>query len=128
MNQRYWIVSDAEIKAVKFTVHHNKFHPEYLLRVKKNVQKSEVDLSKEFVWNCILRSLLSSQQKSGENSLIRKFLESNSFPFSYNYCLKNRKHLASLVSKRLSKEGIRFGNNIGHQLFENLNTLEAGFW
>ncbi len=72
--------------------------------------------------------LLTTQQRSGPNSAVTKFITTKPFPLQYNDCIK-QKNLNEYILKILDKhKGLRRKNKITDEIVTNLESLENGLW
>lgn len=72
------IITRNDIKLVKEICNKQKDNPIYKERLRVNLKQAPLNLRKEALWKYIVTCLLTTQQRSGENSHIYKFLK-NSF-------------------------------------------------
>src|SRR5207253_3836860 len=78
-------------------------------------------------WERMTGCLLTTQQRSGPNSPISRFM-SRPFALDYEICLKEV-DLAEFARAKMSTfGGIRRSVTIGRQIAENLSFLEGGGW
>ncbi len=71
---------------------------------------------------------LTSQQKSGPESHVARFIRRKPFPLAYATCRSNA-NAARFISGVLKRTGgIRFTERIGIELAANLRALDAGEW
>ena len=114
---------DAENLRYLFGKYEN--HPDVLIRIKR--LEKPLELSKENIWKQIITCLVTSQQRSGKNSKVGKFLRIEPFPLSYQKCL-NQNNLQSYASTQISQNGLRFRNRIPRYIVTNLSKLEKYGW
>ena len=71
--------------------------------------------------------LLTSQQRSGPDSIVSKFVSQKPFPLGLDHC-RAAPSLVAEVTAQLSGSGIRRFNVIANEIAENLITLDGGGW
>jgi len=119
------IIESQDIKNVHSFFKKFKDHPNVKMRIKKNIKKHSIDLSKEHFWRRMITCILTSQQKWQR---VEKFTNLNPFPLDFQKCLK-KKNLKDYVQKEITKfGGLRFANNISKQVYENLEWIQSGGW
>ena len=100
-------------------------------RKKRNITspRQDVDLSKERIWRTFIRCQITSVQKSGPNSKVSHFLNSDSPSpvLNYKYCLKQQDK-KSFIQTELLEAGIRFHDKRAVYLSEIIKHLESGGW
>lgn len=72
--------------------------------------------------------LLTTQQRSGPESNIARFLRFRPFQLSYNICMKQRNVEIYAYNSLTSFGGIRRTNRIANDISVNLSRLENGLW
>jgi thermostable 8-oxoguanine DNA glycosylase len=94
-------------------------------RIRRNVLPRELNLSREVMWRVLIGCLLTTQQKSGPDSDVKRFLEQRPFPLTIDCC--DQPQGENLVRKTLTDfGGIRFTNKIPTQAARNLKWLGFG--
>ena len=123
-----WEIAPAEIDAVKAFFEKHRQNRFVQSRLKRNVDKIHEAFSKEVFWYAMLSCLLTTQQRSGPNSAVTRFISQKPFPLRYRAC-KNTKNVAQLVEHTLTKfGGLRRAKTIGHEAKTNLDWLEKSGW
>lgn len=130
-----WKIDPDDIKRVKDFYNAIKNHKEYGKdvqdRIERNIiRKKRPDISKQRVWYVLVGCLLTTQQKSGRQGNVYKFIHTKPFPLAYKTCLSKRNNVEKYSRQTLSDfKGIRFTNKIPLQISENLTLLEEeGLW
>jgi hypothetical protein len=122
-----WQIHKEDITKVQEFYNQYRLNPFVQNRIKRNVERNFSDFSREYFWKAMVSCLLTTQQRSGPNSSVTKFICSEPFPLSYAECKIN--NLAHFVQKIISDfGGIRRAPTIGEELENNLNWLEAKGW
>lgn len=125
-----WQIEDNDIRRVKNFYNKQKNNSFVLRRVRRNVGKNIPDFSREIFWNAMISCLLTTQQRSGPNSSVTKFICSNPFPLDYSRCKeKKADNLQKFIEKTIRDfGGLRRGKNIGKEVDNNFHWLEGGGW
>jgi hypothetical protein len=76
----------------------------------------------------LIGCLLTTQQRSGPGSAVKRLLDTDPFPLIYDEC-SGRDDLEKFARETLTLfGGIRRAPTIARQISENLEKLETGFW
>lgn len=127
-----WSVSRSDVRRVKEFMGESNADP----RVKKamrrrkerNLARKQSRVSRAAFWRALIAALLTSNQKSGRDSSVARFMRQRAFPLTYRVC-RSQRNLAPFVRHTLkSFGGIRYYGKVGSQLEENLFILEDGMW
>jgi len=119
-----WEISSEDIQDVKKIVkrhHNNKF---VQARIKRNLAKSKHRITKSVFWRSLVSCLVTTRQRSGPNSFINKFLNSDSFLLYYSLC-KYKPRIEYVAEKNLAKYRLRRSKVLAEQIKENLIYLES---
>jgi thermostable 8-oxoguanine DNA glycosylase len=123
-----WIITDDDTKLLIDFVNKHKENNFVKSRIRRNLSDNYPQFSKEEFWKWMVACLLTTQQRSGPNSKISKFLITNPFPLNYNSC-KESENLQNDTYEILTKfGGIRRTNRISEEIKYNFNWLEIGGW
>ncbi|MBQ0769208.1 MAG: hypothetical protein KBT58_07945 [Bizionia sp.] len=96
-------------------------------RKSRNITRRKVDLSSERIWHVLVGCQVTTQQRSGPNSNVSKFLNSNSPALTYKTCLKHSDKKQFIYSE-LSNVGLRRSNVMADNLSKIIEYLESGGW
>ena len=121
-----WEVRSEDIQKTKTFVklhHNNKF---VQARIKRNLAKTKPRITKAVFWRNLILCLVTTQQRSGPNSLVNKFLTGDSFLLDYSLC-KSKRRIEVAAEKMLAKYSLRRSNVLANEIKENLIYLE-GHW
>ncbi|MGO3868892.1 MAG: hypothetical protein ACTJH7_02345 [Alcaligenes sp.] len=124
-----WSVSAAAIAKWKQLVEDNKNKDLVVRRRARNVTRSEViDLSSAEIWRIFVGCNVTTQQRSGPNSAVSKFLNSESPALDVGICRKS-KDVQYLIEQECKSAGLRRSVIIANNLAKTLNNLEKeGGW
>ena len=121
-----WEVSSEDIQKTKTFVelhHNNKF---VQARIKRNLARTKPRITKAVFWRNLISCLVTTQQRSGPNSLVSKFLNSKSFLLDYSLC-KSKSQIEFAAEQILAKYRLRRSNVLAKEIKENLICFE-GHW
>jgi thermostable 8-oxoguanine DNA glycosylase len=93
----------------------------------RNVRRIGIDLSKNEIWRVLIGCQVTTQQRSGPNSVVANFLNSESAALKLAEC-RRVKSVARLVEDECGGAGIRFGKKIAKNLQNIFDYLESGGW
>lgn len=123
-----WKIDFDDIERVKkfFEPLKNDFFVQQ--RINRNLKESNLEFSKEIFWVTMVSCLLTTQQRSGPERPVTKFVSSDPFPLDYKFCLSEN-DVESFVKETIKRfGGIRRGNRIAKEIKNNLQSLENGLW
>lgn len=123
-----WKVTDKDIRQIKEFIDKQKNNPFVRDRVKRNLKGNGFKLSKNNIWRVLVGCLLTTQQRSGPESNVGRFLQTKPFPLSYDICLSKRNVEKFSLNTLSEFGGIRRTNMIAKEIKTNLTSLEAGLW
>ncbi len=125
--QIHWTIADDELKAVRAlftTMEENVF---VVQRLHDNVTGSPPTFQREEFWRVMLGCLLTTQQGSGPDSPVTRFLRCKPFRASLQNCSTTGAEIL-LKAELSSFGGIRRGNTIARHAQANLTWLDSGGW
>lgn len=124
-----WQIENSDIQKVLEFYNEHKDNCLVKNRIERNVEGNIPDFSKEIFWHKMISCLLTTQQRSGPNSPVKRFIYTKPFPLAYDKC-KSRDNLKRFVEKTITDFGrIRWGNKIGEEVKNNFLWLEKeGGW
>ena len=121
-------ISSNEVKRLKDFYDKWLEDPFVVRRYEKNVLKKNGQIAKPQIWETMISCLLSTQQRSGPESFVTKFIAAKAFPLKYTDCL-NQKDCSKYIKDVISNfKGLRRANTIGKESDHNLKWLEKEGW
>ena len=103
-------------------------HPFVIERRARNVERRDIDISHDTVWWKHVGCLLTTQQKSNEDSPVQRFLRSTSPLLSLRQC-EETEDVGKMAEKELTRfGGIRRTTVIPKQIAYNFHRLNRGGW
>jgi len=123
-----WIVEDVDISAVKRLVEEKGNTLFVKSRMAKNViGTNRPEINETNIWYSMISCLVTTQQRSGPDSKVNKFLTEKPFSLSLENCRKS-KNLLDVMSTIISSKGIRRNITISEQAVRNFTSLESDNW
>jgi len=120
--------SQHDVARVRDVVASMAAHPMVIERRERNVNRGGVDLAHATIWERHVGCLLTTQQKSSEDSAVQRFIRSHSPLLSLSECEKSG-DIARLANSELSAfGGIRRTTVIPKHIAHNFRRLRAGGW
>jgi hypothetical protein len=123
-----WKLDQQEITRLQAFVSERQNDAFVRSRIRKNIEAPPTSVSVDEFWYELVGCLLSSQQRSGANSPISRFLRTEPFPLSYTFFREQAKPATAGRQVLTEFGGIRFTNRIPDFLAKNLAALETGLW
>jgi hypothetical protein len=123
-----WEFELSDVQAVQKIVDQQKDRVIVRSRIHRNVSGPLPEINHETVWQALLMCLLTSQQRSGPNSPVSRFLLLDPSPISLEECRQSEdpETLISTVLREFG--GIRFPPTIAQRAAVNFSNLENGGW
>lgn len=123
-----WTFAQHDIDSVRSIVNQYSSHPMVNDRVARNLADVRPPVARDRFWRAMVASLLTTQQRSGPDSAVARFINTKPFPLGYEMSLgrkQPRKYFADVLSRF---GGIRRYDRIAEELTEDLTRLEGGLW
>ena len=115
-----WLIEEEDIKKVKTFFDRHKDNPFVKHRINRNIKGSAPKVTKEIFWEAMISCLLTTQQRSGPESAVTRFICTNPFPLDFPRC-SSQSDLILFVSNTITDfGGIRRANKIADEVSENL--------
>lgn len=119
-----WSFEGDELNAIRRIITEHAADPFVEKRHRENVKQPAPELTRTRVWEAHLAAQLTSQQRSGPDSAVTRFLRTSA-ALSLDRCYA-ADDVEDYVATTLSKfGGLRFHNTIGDALATNLQLLDA---
>jgi thermostable 8-oxoguanine DNA glycosylase len=123
-----WQIEHSDIQKVKSFYEAQKTNAFVLNRIERNVKKALPQFSNELFWEAMISCLITTQQRSGPNSSVTKFICTKPFPLNYSKC-KASDNLQNAVEETITTfGGLRRGKTIGEEVEFNFRWLENSGW
>jgi hypothetical protein len=122
-----WSVRSSDIRAVRELIRSTRTSTFVRERVRRNVSGDGHRFSREAFWRVMIGCLITTQQRSGPDSAVARFLQSKPFPLSLAVC--GHSSVQGAVQQRLTDfGGIRRAPTIAKEAAANHHWLEGGGW
>lgn len=121
-----WIITPDDKQLYREFVHRFEPHDFVKERRKRNVERTNVDISIETVWRCVIGCLLTTQQKSGRGSRVEQFMQNEKQLFSFNFCRESN-GLALFAKETLKQAGLRRTERIPAEIVHAVNVFKESW-
>lgn len=121
-----WVITPDDEQRYREFVRKYEAHPIVQERLKRNVQRTGVDISVSIVWARVVACLLTTQQKSGRGSRVDQFIRNEKRLFSFDFC-RESDALATVAKEALKKAGLRRSELIPTEICHALNVFKASW-
>jgi len=123
-----WQIDPEDIAKVKAFFDEHKDNHFVKTRITTNLGFDKSPISEDVFWDRMVGCLLTTQQRSGPESSVTKFLLTRPPPLDHNTC-NEQDNLAEFARKVLSDfGGLRRSTTIGKELATNLSFLNDEGW
>ena len=123
-----WQIEHSDIQKVKSFYEAQKTNAFVLNRIERNVKKALPQFSEELFWEAMISCLITTQQRSGPDSSVTKFICTKPFPLNYSKCRASG-NLQNTVAETITEfGGLRRGKTIGEEVEFNFKWLENSGW
>ncbi len=122
-----WNISEQDIQRIKKTLNDNK-NPFFNKRRERNVEKKNIVINKDIIIKTMIICLLTSQQRSGPNSVVGQFLRIEPFPITFK-TISQTENIENFIKSILKKNGLtRYINRISKFFATNMNKIQNDNW
>ena len=122
-----WQVDSDDIAKVKAFYDNHCDNPLVQNRIRTNLADDKPAITRKVFWCRMAICLLTTQQRSGPNSQVSRFIATNPPLLSYQIC-DEQDDLAEFARSAVSRGGLRRSTIIGKELAANLSFLNKGGW
>jgi thermostable 8-oxoguanine DNA glycosylase len=122
-----WQISDSDIQKIKKVVKENN-NQFVKIRIARNIEKKDIAITKNNIIHSMVMCLLTSQQRSGPNSLVSKFLSLKPFPLTEALIEKTESKERYIKAVFLKNGLTRFINKNSSYFSANIDELRKGNW
>lgn len=123
-----WEIDENDVARIRafYQIHeNNKF---VARRLRRNVKKELPVFTNDMFWEAMVSCLLTTQQRSGPDSAVTRFISSKPFLLSYQTC-NQEKDLQSFAETTITRfGGIRRGTILSQEITKNYTWLNHGGW
>jgi len=125
--QILWQVSQEDIRMVKAFVSQHEDNVFVQTRIQRNVNGQREPLTIDSFWDHHVACLATTQQRSGPDSYVAKFVKSGSFVLNYSACLNRADSLEEDAQTELSNYHLRRFNTIAGELYKNIGFIHENW-
>ncbi|MFO7681049.1 MAG: hypothetical protein R6X34_13455 [Chloroflexota bacterium] len=126
--QIIWEVEPQDLAQVHAFFQAYEADPFVQERRRRNLAAVKPPVGEGAVWDALAGCLLTTQQRSGPQSAISRFIGERPFPLGYDLC-QSQENLEQWVHKTLTNfGGIRRTNILASEIQVNFTNLESGLW
>ncbi len=122
-----WNITDKDIQKIKKVLIDNE-NPFLIKRRERNVNRQNIVINEDVIIKTMIACLLTSQQRSGPNSVVGRFLSKEPFPINFESISKVDKIEDYLKQKLKKNELTRYINRISHFFASNIKKIEKDNW
>lgn len=123
-----WQIDTDDVAKVKAFVNQYQDDPFVKDRIASNLREDKPPVMKESFWQVMVGCLLTTQQRSGPDSSVVRFLQVKPFPLQYAKC-RQQDDVADYTQATLTSfGGLRRSATIGKEVAANLQFLERDGW
>lgn len=123
-----WHVDPEDVEKVRAFYEQHRRTPFVKKRIRDNLRDDKPPIAKEVFWERMVGCLLTTQQRSGPESAVTRFLLAVPFPLDYRTC-SEQDDLVQFARMVISAfGGLRHHNRISAFLLANLSFLKGGGW
>jgi len=123
-----WQVDTQDVSKVKAFVEQYQDDPLVKDRIGSNLREDKPPVTNEYFWYVMVGCLLTTQQRSGPDSSVVRFLRCKPFPLEYATC-RQQSDVAGYTKATLTNFGsLRRSATIGKEVAANLKFLDRDGW
>jgi hypothetical protein len=123
-----WTITDVDVSTIKAFMRVHGQNPLVKERVRRNIERRPTTISPEDFWYYVVACLLTTQQRSGPDSAVMKFLSVDPFSLGLDACRRCDDLLAVATKSLTDAGGIRRAPTIAKELLGNLEWMEDKYW
>lgn len=122
-----WKISDSDIKRWRKFLASIPMNDFIQARQDRNIDRKNIVLTESSIWKTFVECQVTTQQRSGPNTPVNLFLNSNSPALNYDQCLEVG-NLEQMLKNELTNARLRRINVITSNLMTILEELNEGEW
>jgi hypothetical protein len=123
----HWEITSEDVEKIQTFIREMEDNSFVRRRKEQNLASNKPSIPIKQFWNQLIVCLLTTQQRSGPNHPVRKFLNTSPFPLSWEKCLEQSEP-GNYSQKILSRAGIHRSNIISEEIVVNLQVLTPETW
>jgi len=123
-----WDITDKDIQNIKKVLIENE-NPFLINRRKRNVQRQNIVINEDAVIKTMIACLLTSQQRSGPNSAVGRFLSKEPFHITFESISNVDDDIEDYLKQELKKNDLtRYVNRISRFFASNIKKIRKDNW
>ncbi|MBN2470714.1 MAG: hypothetical protein JXN59_08330 [Anaerolineae bacterium] len=122
-----WQVGDEDIQQVRSLIAQYDAHPLLRWRREHNLAAAKPAISHAEFWWTLISCLVTTQQRSGPQSAVARFVNQEPFPLAYDQC-RQMDDIASYAEQTLADAGLRRYRIMAREIAYNWSFLMDGHW
>jgi len=123
-----WQIDKSDVERVRALYDAQRNNAFVMNRIHRNVDRNIPQVTKEIFWQAHVAALLTTQQRSGPNTAVSRFLSARPFPLGLERFVE-AENLRQVVQTTIADfGGIRRGPTIAKECEKNLEWLNNGGW
>jgi len=123
-----WIIEEKDIHHIKEFVDSQSDKSFVKNRIARNVDGPIPDFNRDLLWNAMISCLLTTQQRSGPESSVTRFISTDPFPLNLDICVE-KTNLKEFVADIITNfGGLRRAKTIGDEILHNFKWLKNEGW
>lgn len=123
-----WVINKTDLENLRSFYDTFKNNPFVLNRIERNIERRLSKVLRSTFWEAMISCLITSQQRSGPDSAVTRFITSKPFPLRYPECKKSDNLRESVEEVITSFRGLRRWKRIGEEVEYNFRWLENNGW
>ncbi len=124
-----WEIEANDIRKIKQFVDSQRSKRFVKNRITKNIETPFPSIDKEIFWKAVISCLITTQQRSGPESSVTRFICTTPFPLGLDKCFENKKALDRFVERVITEfRGLRRAKRIAKEVEHNFSWLEQKGW
>jgi thermostable 8-oxoguanine DNA glycosylase len=122
-----WIITEKDIQRLKQVVIDNE-NPFLIKRRERNVERQNIVIDEDVIIKTMIACLLTSQQRSGPNSVVGQFLIKEPFPITFE-SISKAENVEDYLKQVLRKNDLnRYINRISQFFASNIKKIQKDNW
>lgn len=123
-----WDIHDQDVARVRTLIDSQQDNAFVQQRIQRNCLQTRSTVSRDVFWYRMVCCLLTTQQRSGPDSAVTRFIRAKPFPLSLEVCASHEDVGGFALDILSSFGGIRRHGKISVEIQTNLERLERGLW
>ncbi len=123
-----WHVTARDMARVKVFFKEHANSPFGWKRISTNLRQRKPPITQTVFWDRMVGCLLTTQQRSGPDSAVSRFIQTRPGPLRYQVCVIQADFAGFCGTTLRAFGGFRRSNVIGQEIAANLGFLQEGGW